>query len=318
MTSDVVVARRWLLGIVGGASLALVAVYGIAVRTRWGQRLDNAALRGRRLFSAHDVRVAQALHTRIDIASVALLGGGIVLVALLRGRAQLATGVGAIIVGSFATAELLKRVVGRPRFLAGDSFNHAATFPSGHTTIATALAVGALFVAPRRFRAITAAIGSIFAAVIGCSMIVTASHRPSDVIGAVLIVTAWSAAVAAILLKAHPSATRPRPLWTRSSPWMLLAGAALLGVAFASAVVVALAIHHGRLDTVELGRAFAGAAFAIFGTTTTCVATLMFALHDVELDKPGRRAARPALRDIELDGDVGVGPSRPRHPLPRA
>jgi membrane-associated phospholipid phosphatase len=293
-STHVTIVRRWLVAIAAVASLLFAALYGVAVWTRAGQRLDSTALRGRQLLSPHDMRVAQALHTRIDIASVSLLGGAILLVAILRGRRRLAAGIAVIIAGSFVSAELMKRLLGRPHLTATDSLKHAATFPSGHTTIAMALAVGALFVAPQRVRGLVAILGAAFAAAIGCSMVITASHRPSDVIGAVLLVTTWSAAVAAVLLRAQPPAARARPLWARLNPWLLLAGATLLSAAFLSTVVVALAIHRGHLDTVELGRAFIGAASAILGTVITCIAALTFALHDIDLDKPVGANSSPA------------------------
>jgi membrane-associated phospholipid phosphatase len=292
-SADAVLVRRSLWCIVGAASVLATAVYGIAVRTVWGQRLDTAALRGRHLLSTRNIQAAQRLHTTIDIASIALFGGAILLVALVRGRRRLAVGVAFLIVGSLATSELLKRILGRPRLAVADSLKHAPTFPSGHTTIAMALAVGAIFVAPRRFRGSVAALGVVFAGAIGCSMVITASHRPSDTIGALLIVTAWSAAVAAIIVRSQPLRVTTRPMWTHISPWMAVAGAALLTGAFLSAVIVALAIHHGSLNTVELGRAFVGAASAIFGTTIMCTAALLIALHDVDLDKPGRPRSQP-------------------------
>jgi membrane-associated phospholipid phosphatase len=286
------------LGIVVGSLLSLGVVYGISVRTRWGQRLDTTALRGRRLLSAHDVRVAQALHTRIDIASVALLGGAILVVALLRGRRRLAAAIAVILAGSFATAEVLKRLLGRPHLTVVDSLNRAATFPSGHTTIAMALAVGAVFVAPRRVRGVVTILGAAFAASIGCSMVMTASHRPSDVIGAVLIVTAWSAGAATFLLRPPRHPAQSTPMWARLSPWLLLTGAALLSAAFLIAVLVAIAIHRGHVGTVQLGSAFIGAAIAIFGITITCTATLTFALHEIDLDKPVGRPRAPSALDV--------------------
>jgi membrane-associated phospholipid phosphatase len=278
--------RRSLLVIAVVASLLVAIVYVLAVRTPWGQHLDAAALRGRYLLSRRDVRGAQRLHTTIDIASVALFGGAILLVAFLRGRPRLAIAVAALLVGSLATSELLKHLLGRPRFAGVDPLRHAPSYPSGHTTIAMALTVGAIFVAPRRYRGIVAAVGVAFAAAIGCSLVVTASHRPSDTIGAVLIVTAWSAAVAMTVARSRPVRAPVKPFLTRLSPWMAVAGVVLLIVAFLSAVFVALAIHHGRLDAVELGRALVGAASAILGMTIICTAALLIALHDVDLDKP--------------------------------
>jgi membrane-associated phospholipid phosphatase len=285
--SQVAIVRRSLFAIATAASLVTVAVYLVAVRTSWGQRLDNAALRGRnRVLSKHDIRLAQALHTRIDIAAVVLLGSAILVVALLRGRQRLAVGIAVMITGAFITTEVLKRLLTRPVLITNDPWKHAATFPSGHTTLAMAIGIAAVFVAPLRVRGIVAILAALFAAGIGGSMVVTASHRPSDVIGGVLVATAWSAAVAAVLLRSQPPPARAKPLWTHISPWLLFTGTAVLTVAFLSAVAVVLAIDNGGINTVELGRAFVAAAGTILGTAIICTAVLTIALHDIDLDKP--------------------------------
>ncbi len=300
-SADVVSVRRSLVSLAVAGSVLLAALYAIAVRTAWGQHLDTAALRGRHVLSAGDIRVAQRLHTTVDLASITLFGAAILLVALIRGRRRLAIGVAAIIVGSTVTTELLKRVLGRPRLAAVDPLKHAATFPSGHTTIAMALCVGAMLVAPLRLRGGIATLGVIFTAMIGCSLVITASHRPSDTIGAMLVVTIWTAAVTAALVRAKPPPAPARPAWARLSPWMAFTGAGLLVAAFFTTVVVAVAIHHGRLDTIDLGRAFAGAASAIVGASTLFTAALLMTLRDVDLDKPARteRGQNPETRKAQ-------------------
>ena len=133
--TQVDVVRRSLFAIATAALGAMVAVYLVAVRTSWGQRLDTAALKGRkRVLSRHDIRLAQTLHTHIDIAALALLGGAILVVALLRGRRRLAVGIAVIIAGSLMSTEVLKHLLPRPVLIANDPWKHAATFPSGHTT----------------------------------------------------------------------------------------------------------------------------------------------------------------------------------------
>lgn len=276
------------MGIAAVGSVLFVAAYVVSVRTSWGQRLDAAALRGRRVLSARDIHVAQRVHTTIEIAAILLFGSAILLVALLRGRRRLAVGVATIIVGSTFTAEVLKRVLARPALVHGAPLKQAATFPSGHTTIAMALGVGAMLVAPRRLRGVCATVGVVFTAMVACSLVMTASHRPSDTIGSVLLVTVWTALVATALIHSTTAPARPRPAWARVSPWMALTGACLLVAAFLGTVIVAVAIHRGRLDTVELGRAFATAASAIVGATALCTAALLAALHHVDLDKPAR------------------------------
>jgi membrane-associated phospholipid phosphatase len=276
--------RRQLVAIAAVSVVAFVVVYAVAVRTGSGQRLDVSAVKGRRILSRRDVHVARRLHTSLDIASLTLLGSAIVIVALFRGRVRLAVGVGVVVVGSLPTTETLKRILTRPNFGIGGALGNVPTFPSGHTTIAMALAVSAVFVVPRRWRTPVAVLGALFASVIGCSLVATASHRPSDVVGAALVVTGWAAAVAALLIGPGTPRVRRRPSLLRASPWMAIGGLALLVASFAVAAVSIVAFHYGRLGTVELGHAFVAASAAIVGTVFTCMAVLLTALQDRELD----------------------------------
>jgi membrane-associated phospholipid phosphatase len=271
------------------ATLLVVLVYALAVRTALGQRLDASALNGRHVLSSHDLNVASRLHTSIDVASIALLGSAIMLVALFRGRIRLAFGAGVIIVGSVATSEVLKRALPRPDLGVTDALGHTPSFPSGHTSVAMALAVGAVFVAPRRARAPVALLGAVFASGMGASLVATASHRPSDTIGAALVVTAWSAAVASVLLRSDSVRSgsvqaNGRPTLLSFSPWMALGGIVLLVGSFAAAAITIIAIHYGRLDTVRFGREFVAASGAIAGTVLVCMAALLIALQSSDLD----------------------------------
>lgn len=278
-------ARRALIAIAAGATALFVIIYAFAVRTRWGQRLDATALNGRLLLSTHDIHVAGRLHTSIDIASLTLLGGAIVLAALVRGRMHLALGAATIIVGSIATSELLKHTLVRPHLGVVDALKQLPSYPSGHTTVAMALSVSAIFVAPRRFRTPVAALGALFSGAMGCSLVATASHRPSDTIGAALVVTAWAAVVAAVLLRSDPLDSTTKPTLLSFNPWMALGGVFLLSASFAVAAISIVAVHYGRLDTVHFGRAFIAASGAITGTVLMCIAALLIALQASDLDR---------------------------------
>jgi hypothetical protein len=115
----------------------------------------------------------------------------------------------------------------------------------------------------------------------------TASHRVSDTIGAVLVVTVWSAGVAAWLARSSAEPQMASPGSARLNAWMFMVGGGVLVAALVSAVVVAVLLRAGRLDTVELGRAFVGGASAVLGTTLLCTSALLVALHDVDLAHPG-------------------------------
>ncbi len=73
----------------------------------------------------------------------------------------------------------------------------AASWPSGHATAATVLALCAVLVAPRRVRPLVAVLGATFAAAVGVSLLILAWHLPSDVLGGYLLATLWMALVLA-------------------------------------------------------------------------------------------------------------------------
>jgi membrane-associated phospholipid phosphatase len=131
----------------------VVAVYLVAVRTRWGQRVDATALRGRHVLDRRAVHAAGGLLSTIDVASLAFVGMAIVVVSLVRSRRRLGLAAGAIIAGSVLTSEVLKRVaLARPRLGVVDQLGRLATYPSGHTTVAMALGVAAMLVCPSHWR----------------------------------------------------------------------------------------------------------------------------------------------------------------------
>ena len=287
--------RRALLAVAAGAVILFAVVYVLAVQTKWGQRLDATALKGRR--AVRGVHAAARLLTTIDIAAIALLGAAIVLVALLRVRPRLAIAAGTVIAGSIVTTEVLKRIVlSRPDFGIVDALHSTRSFPSGHTTVAMSLGVGAMLVAPSRWRALVATLGAAFASAIGAVVVATASHRPSDPIGAALVVTAWAATVAALLMARDDGGGR-EPAGVRAGPWFAFGGLVLLVVGFVGLVATAVAIHRNRLDTVDLGGAFIASTSAIVGTILVCTAALLVVLRGVELD----RAPSIAVPQTQLD-----------------
>lgn len=278
--------RPVLLGLSIGSVVALTVVYVLGVRTTWGQRLDATALRGRAALRPRTIHAAHQLLTTISIASLVLVGSLIVLIALARRRPLLAMGAAIVIGGSTVTTELLKRVfLQRPNLGIYDAVGRHASFPSGHTTVAFSLAVAALLVAPSHNRAAVGILGAVYTIGIGVGVVATANHRPSDPIGAVLVVTAWGAAVAAVLLSvsfATPRDDRDR----RVSPALALGGAALLAFAFIGLIGTVFAIRVDRLGTIAVSSAFAGACAAIVGAILIATAALLAALRGVSLGPP--------------------------------
>jgi len=283
---EVVDRGRMLVSLAGAAVVLLGVIYMLGVRTTWGQRLDATALSGRSALRQRTIDAAGQLLDTISISSLFLIGGLIVLIALARRRPFLSLGAGVVIAGACTTTEMLKHVIlTRPDLGIVDPLGRTPSFPSGHTTVAFSLAMAAMLVAPSRFRSVVGIVGSLYAIGVGVGVVATANHRPSDPIGAVMVVTAWAAVVAAALQTVSVGTPRDRDD-RRVSPALALGGAALLAFAFVGLVVTAFAIKVDRLGTIELSGAFAGACAAITGAVLVAMASLLYCLRGVSLDPP--------------------------------
>lgn len=92
--------------------------------------------------------------------------------------------------GAFVLAELGKKVISEHRPPAGlwaMAADSGASYPSGHATIAAALAiVVALFVVPLAWRNLAIVVGVAYAVIVAVSRVYLADHYPADVIGSML------------------------------------------------------------------------------------------------------------------------------------
>ncbi|MHB8532216.1 MAG: phosphatase PAP2 family protein [Solirubrobacteraceae bacterium] len=132
----------------------------------------------------------------------------LVAVAIARQRPRTAVAVAALLVLAPLSAHLLKPVLAHSHDQVGYVHIGAASWPSGHSTAAAALAICAVLVAPPRLRPLVAALGALFALAIGFSLLLLAWHMPSDVLGGYFAAGLWTAlAVAALRAyeRGHPS-----------------------------------------------------------------------------------------------------------------
>ena len=114
-----------------------------------------------------------------------------------------------LIAGANLTVELLKRYLDRPNLgIDPERAGAGNSFPSGHTAIAASVAVAFVLVLPPKARGAGAVIGTFYAALVGVFTMSAGWHRPSDAVGALLIVGVW-AALAGILLRVLRRARRP-------------------------------------------------------------------------------------------------------------
>jgi membrane-associated phospholipid phosphatase len=290
--------------------LALGAVYAVAVRTTTGQEVEDAALSavGDRpeLQQRADDDLRDLTERSLVVAAVV-----VVAIALVQRRPRLAVALVVLVGGSILTTEALKRVLlVRPPLASAAGALADNSFPSGHATVATALAVAFVLAVPPPWRGIATMPAAVYASVRGWQTVTAGWHRGSDVVGAVLVVMTWACAMGAVLV-ARQGIGR-----ARSDSGLATLGAAAAGItAFVGAVMAALAVVRG-IDVARVVTAApyaAGAASDALATEQLVAASaallaipaLVLALGSVSFDPP-RRAALPTVsRGNDLGGGVG-------------
>jgi membrane-associated phospholipid phosphatase len=269
-------------------ALALVVAYTVFVRTHAGQRIDEAALNGR-LGSMHARAAADQLLTTISVGSLAL---GLALLAgqaLLRRRLALAIVAVVVVVGALALTEVLKHLVlPRPQLVATAIDENS--FPSGHTTTAFAVGIAAALAAPPRWRRTVAAGALLYGTAIGVATIAAGWHRPSDVAGALLVVTGWAAAVVLVVALFDPSAfaaergedpEASRSTWARGRDlerYVLLA-VVVLGAGWLVTVAIVAGGRVGAIELTTLNAAFVAACACVAALAAVLLATLLTVLR---------------------------------------
>ncbi len=277
-----------LLGLAVGCAGAVAVTYAALVRTYRGQRIDQGAFDGRALATetAHDA--AQQLLTTVSIGTLALAVLVLVAQALLRRRVALALVAGTTIGGAVITTQVLKGVLTRPDLLI-DGRLYENSFPSGHVTIAFAVGMAATLVAPVRARRLVSVLAVLYGSAVGIAVIAAGWHRPSDVGGALFVVTAW-AALAGLLdalleRRRAGAASWPQPNVARH---YLVLGGLLLVAGYATTLAIVAAGRAGAIDWTAVDGAFAGACVTVVGLAAVLMAALLAALRAT---LPARRAA---------------------------
>jgi membrane-associated phospholipid phosphatase len=150
---------------------------------------DFTSIEGPRINSAADRLLNLLNPAQFTIWAIAL-----VLFALARGRPRIALAIVVVLALAPYSAELLKPLLAVPHLSVGEDHPiGAASWPSGHSTAATVLALSAVFVVPPRWRPIALTLAAAFMLVVGAALLIRAWHMPSDVLGGYLLGILWAA-----------------------------------------------------------------------------------------------------------------------------
>lgn len=201
------------------AVLLLAVVYAGLVLTATGQRWENAVLAGRltgeTLGAAH---AADRTLQHITVYSLAVAMVVLTVIGMLRRRYTLTlVALGTVGVSLFLAEVLKGYVLARPDLVHAPPHLTQNSFPSGHTTVAMSVMFGLALVVPYRVRGLAVGLCALWAAAVGAYTVVAGWHRPSDAIGADLLVLAVTCGLVALLArrgKVGPARSRRFPLRT--------------------------------------------------------------------------------------------------------
>lgn len=278
-----------------GSAGLFVLVYLLALHTEIGQRFEDAVWLGSDTVSTQRATQATNALNWIGDSSGTIAVAGIFLIGVLRRRVVLAlAGVG-IVAASVGTAEFLKDTLSRPDLVPADSNPGGNSFPSGHTAVAMAVMFALILVVPYRIRGLVAFCSAALATEIGALTVIARWHRPSDTVGADLMVLGYTCV--AILILAVLGHVRPADLHPvgKTARSLFALGPIAIGTATAlcgALLFATVTYYHGAEVTpgLETSHAafFAGCLFSLAGSGLVTL-TLLWLLARIDLAPPRDR-----------------------------
>lgn len=187
--------RALLLTVAMLAAAGVWLTYRSLVGTSLGQRLDQRAMVESMQAAPADVSRLQHLLSVVSVPSIAVALGVLAVVAVKRSRPDLGVAAAVTVIGANVTTQALKVVLDRPDMGLGGT----NSFPSGHVTVLSSVAVAAFMVSPRRVQPVVAVAGLLASAAAAVGAVALGWHRPSDIVGAGLVVSGWATAVSAVV-----------------------------------------------------------------------------------------------------------------------
>jgi membrane-associated phospholipid phosphatase len=284
------------------SATAMVVVGVVGIGSLAGRTRDAAMLHAFTGLDRSSIDPAiRGLALSVDPVPYACLGLALVGICAAQRRFWRAATVGAVLIGSGATAQVLKRLLATPRNPSfGDGFRvEDIGWPSGHAAAVTALALCAVIVAPPAWRGIVALAAGGYAVALGFATLALTWHYPSEVLGGILLAGVWGASGLAVL--AHLEASESAAAATRPPRWVLGWGTAGAAVAAALAYAAAEPVAVPAGDRADM----AVCAFAIaMATLALLVATLAAAPPDDA--RAGDGVSRPRPRGVVAGREHGA------------
>ncbi|MCJ0893188.1 phosphatase PAP2 family protein [Rhodococcus sp. ARC_M12] len=184
------------------ASLALlnlgVLVYCLCVMTTTGQTVDQKLMVSAESLSGDLVEICAEF---VDLVAPVSAAGTVLVACLIMfsgNRIALSLRVGIMTLGPIATAWILKYSLERPNL---DGLVQHNSFPSGTLTCVTAVVCAVYLATARRWRIVVAINGALLVLGTAVSVVVLKWHRPSDALGALLLVGCYALAVSAFPIR---------------------------------------------------------------------------------------------------------------------
>jgi membrane-associated phospholipid phosphatase len=249
-------SARWAVGGAGALTVLLVAVYA-AIHLELVQHADVSILRGFSDLGGHPRigSLARAIIRLCDPDPYVYLCVVPVAIALFRRRIWVALMIMAILLGANCTTELLKPLLAVHRSYSLPGGPSRGSWPSGHSTAAMSLALCCVIAAPGRLRPAAAAIGAVFAAAVGYSLLSHKSHYPTDVLGGFLVASVWTLLGIAAIWTAYSHRSRQSAATARSDrPTIWAALGPPSTVLLAAVMLVALVVIARPHDVVSYAR----------------------------------------------------------------
>jgi len=168
----------------------LAAGYFFFVLTKTGQALDYAAYFGRGLEGRVAVDYDRHILSWITPIHLALAGGVMVVLAAVRRRPLTGLVAAAALLAAVFGAEWYKAHLPRPHLSPAPgkvpAYFSKDTYPSGHTTAGTSMAMGLILAGAARWRRAIAVGAAVVSTTYATAVLFLGWHRPSDAFGGIL------------------------------------------------------------------------------------------------------------------------------------